>query len=289
MVSEPAVRVQGLRFRYAGSTGPALTEIRLEVPAGQLCAVVGPNCAGKSTLCRVLAGFVPQFFAGDVVGEVRVAGHDVLAMPPAELAGEVGLVFQNPFNQITGVQYTVTGEVAFGLENLGLPREEIVARTAEALAATGLAGEAERSPYELSGGQQQRLALASIIAMRPKVLVLDEPTAQLDPRGTRELFETLRRLTADRAVTVVLTEHKLEWLAAYADRVVVLEDGRIVADGSPREVLASERVAVCGVGRPRYTSVVAEARARGLLQAPDPLPVTLEQAVDVLRPLVRRP
>lgn len=228
----PAIVVRDFTYTYPASRRPAVCEINLELAGGQFLGIAGANLAGKSTLCYALSGFIPDFYNGTVAGEVRVAGHDLIHTPLAELAGEIALVFANPFNQITGARFTVREELAFGLENMGCPREEMLPRIDEALRLTGLADLAERSPYALSGGQQQRLAIASVMVMRPKVLVLDEPTSQLDPVGTREVFETLDGLTKS-GMTVVLAEHKLEWMAVHADRVLVLHEGKIVKDGPP--------------------------------------------------------
>jgi energy-coupling factor transport system ATP-binding protein len=188
------IRIEKLTYRYPETEQTILHEIDLTIPKGQFCGIVGPNEAGKSTLCYALTGFIPHFYHGDLSGQVIVAGKNVSETPLGELAGQIALVFQNPFNQITGSQFSVREEVAFGLENLGLPRELISKRVDWALSLMGLQDLSSRSPLDLSGGQQQRLALASMIAMRPSVLVLDEPTSQLDPAGTGDLFQALRRM-----------------------------------------------------------------------------------------------
>jgi energy-coupling factor transporter ATP-binding protein EcfA2 len=196
------------------------------------------------------------------------------------LAGTVGLVFSNPFNQITGARFTVRDEVAFGLENMGAPPEEMGPRVDAMLKFAGLADLAGRSPFALSGGQQQRLAIASVLVMRPKVIVLDEPTSQLDPIGSKEVFAVLRDLAATDEATVFLAEQKLEWVAAFADRVLVLHEGRLVADGPPGEILAAEDLARYGLEPTRYTQAARAARGAGLRDAADELPVTLEEAVE---------
>src|SRR3990172_2079003 len=175
------ITLQDLTYTYPGAEGPALSRLSVTVPAGQVCAVIGANGAGKPPLSHALPGFTPHFFGGTLQGEVRVADFSIPDTPLAELAGTTGLVFQNPFNQITGARFSVFDEVAFGLENLGIAREEILDRCRSALELTGLQVLADRSPFDLSGGQMQRLAIASMLAMRPRVLVLDEPTSQLDP------------------------------------------------------------------------------------------------------------
>jgi energy-coupling factor transporter ATP-binding protein EcfA2 len=278
------IRVGDLIYSYPTGASPALRGVSLDVPEGQFLALVGANGAGRSTLCYALSGFVPHFYKGDFSGSVVVAGHDVPHSTLGELAGEVGLVFSNPFNQITGACYTLRDEVAFGLENLGVPREEMIPRVEEAIDLAGLVGMEDRSPYALSGGQQQRLAIASVIVMRPRVLVLDEPTSQLDPVGSREVFELLDNLARRGGTTVVLVEQKLEWIAVHADRVVALHQGRIVADGKPREVLASPEVERIGVGSTRYTQTARDYGRREPESVDGPLPVTLEQTVEYLEP-----
>ena len=277
------IAVSGLHFRYAGAEQEALQGLDLSIGEGELVGVAGANGAGKSTLCYALTGYVPHFFSGRLQGSVSVAGHDVTRTPVSQLAADIGLVFHNPFNQISGARTTVLEEVAFGLENLGVEQALLRPRSMQALRATGLDDLADRSPYTLSGGEQQRLAIAAVMAMQPKVLVLDEPTSQLDPAGTRAIFEVLRRLARDGRTTIVLTEHKLGWLAAFVDRLVVLHAGRLVADGPPRDVLAEAVEQAWGVGATRYTRAGLAARQRGRLAAGTPLPVTLEQALEVLR------
>ena len=273
-----AVDIRKLTYTYPAAIAPALQDVDLQVPEGQFCALIGANGAGKSTLCYAIAGFVPHFYNGELRGSVQVAGIDVPSASLARLAGTVGLVFANPFNQISGARFTVRDEVAFGLENLGVPRSEMLVRTNEILAMAGLEHIAGRSPYALSGGQQQRVALAAVMVMRPQVLVLDEPTSQLDPTGTREVFEALAALAGQSHITVVLAEHKLEPIAAHADRVVVLAQGRIVADGSPANVLSSPDLERYGLLPTRYTQAARLAVARGLAQPAERLPVTLDEA-----------
>jgi energy-coupling factor transporter ATP-binding protein EcfA2 len=257
---------------------PALQNISLQVEEGEFVAVIGPNGAGKSTLCYTLAGFAPHFFKGELTGIVEVAGNESHNSTLSEWVLNVGLAFQNPFNQISGAKYTVFEELAFGLENIGIPRDEMKIRVADAMKLTGISELADRSPYSLSGGQQQRVALTSILVMQPKVLVLDEPTSQMDPIGTREVFGVIHSM-AERGMTVILVEHKVEWIARFADRVIALKDGEILLDGKPSEVLTSPLLPENGFGVSRYTSVARTAQERGLWNG-EKLPVTLEEAVE---------
>ncbi len=272
------VNLDNVTYKYPLTDSPALKEISLQVAEGEFVAVVGPNGAGKSTLCYALAGFVPHFFKGELTGTVEVDGKDLLKSTLSEWVLNVGLAFQNPFNQISGAKYTVFEELAFGLENIGVPRQEMKSRVEQAMNLTGISDLADRSPYSLSGGQQQRVALSSILVMQPKVLVLDEPTSQMDPIGTREVFGVIRTL-AEQGMTVVLVEHKVEWIAQFADRVIALHEGQILLEGTPSEVLTSDILEGKGFGISRYTSTAREAKKLGLWKK-EALPVTLDEAAE---------
>ncbi len=271
------IEVSNLTYTYLGSPTPALKDVTFQVEAGQLAVVIGANGAGKSSLCLALAGLIPALFHGQMAGAVTVDGMDTQSHAPGQLAGRVGLVLQNPANQISGMRYTVYEEVAFGLENLGAPRAEMPARIERALQHVGLAEQRQRSPYALSSGQQQRLALASILALEPAVLLLDEPTAMLDPRGRQDVFTIVQRLV-QAGTTVVLAEHHLEWIAQSADQVIALAQGEVLLQGAPQEVLTSPLLLEAGIGWLRYTQAAQAGVGRGLWPVERALPVTLEQA-----------
>jgi len=272
------VSIKNLTYQYPITDQPALREINLEVKEGEFVAIVGPNGAGKSTLCYTIAGFIPHFFRGDLTGQVQVAGLNTTQSTLNQWVLNVGLAFQNPFNQISGSKFTVYEEIAFGLENIGIPREEMRKRVEQTMALTGIDDLANRSPYALSGGQQQRVALASILVMQPRVLVLDEPTSQLDPIGTRQVFEVIKQMS-QQGMTVVMAEHKVEWVAAFADRVLALHQGQLLLAGTPREVLTAPELGQTGFSLSRYTAAAKEARRQNLYPQDHPLPVTLEEAV----------
>jgi energy-coupling factor transporter ATP-binding protein EcfA2 len=233
-MSGPSVlEVDGVRFAYRGHSALALDGIDLTVSSGELVVILGPSGAGKSTLCLCLNGLIPHVVRGELEGTVRVFGEDTTEHKVSELAGQVGLVFQDFEAQLFST--SVELEVAFGPENLAVPGEEIRTRVDEALRTVGLAGLERREPATLSGGQKQRLAIASVLALKPKVLVMDEPTTDLDPAGKESVFEVARRLRGQGA-TLVIVEHDTEE-AAKADRVLVLVAGRIIAEGPPEDVL----------------------------------------------------
>jgi energy-coupling factor transporter ATP-binding protein EcfA2 len=241
------IRARGVGFRYEGRAAWALRDLDLEVEAGECLLVLGPSGSGKSTLARALAGLVPRDVAGEWEGELQVAGLDTRSASPQALAARVGIVFQEPASQI--VMERVEDEIAFGLENRGWPLAEMRARVPVSLGEAGLTGTERRRCTTLSGGQQQRLALASVLAPRPGVLVLDEPTANLDPAGAAAFLERLGVLVRGRATTVVLVEHRVEAAWKLADRVLALDaTGRPIASGRPDEVLGRHGAALRGAG-----------------------------------------
>lgn len=272
------VELKNVTYKYPLTDSPALQNVNLHINEGEFVAIVGPNGAGKSTLCYTIAGFVPHFFKGELTGTVEVLGIETQNSSLHEWVLNVGLAFQNPFNQISGAKYTVFEEIAFGLENIGIPRDEMITRVEDAMKMTGISELADRSPYSLSGGQQQRVALTSILVMQPKVLVLDEPTSQMDPIGTREVFGVIRKM-AEQGMTVILVEHKVEWIAQFADRVIVLKDGQVLLEGTPSVVLTSRVLEQSGFGISRYTSVARKAQELGLWNNGQ-LPVTLDEAAE---------
>jgi energy-coupling factor transport system ATP-binding protein len=277
------IQLEKVTYTYPAVATPTLRELTLDIPEGQFCALIGANGAGKSTLGYTIAGFIPHFYHGNLEGKVSVAGKDTLSTPLNELVATIGLIFQNPFNQISSTKYTVREEIAFGLENLGVSRTKMNARIESVMALVGISDLAERSPLALSGGQMQRVAIASVLAMQPRVLVLDEPTSQLDPIGSREVFSAVRALSQAGGITVVMIEHKLEWVAAFADRVIALADGQSVADGSPDVVLTDSNLLALGIGQTRYTQAARLAQQRGFLASEIGLPVSLNQAVEVFQ------
>lgn len=270
----PVVQVENLRYRYPRQERLALDGITFSVEAGEFVGIIGPNRAGKSTLCQALVGLVPHFYKGAIGGRVVVAGLDVHRHTVAEVSRRAGLVFQSPFTQMSGAKFTVYEEVAFGLEHAGVPREEMRQRIDAALDLLGLTPFKGRSPFALSGGQMQRLAIASVLAMEPDVLILDEPTSQLDPAGTSEVFAAMSEL-CDQGMTVLVAEHKVERLAARADRILALHDGKMVAYDTPRAVFSRPELEELGLAVPPVTEA---ARRLGWRFEDGSYPVTIEEA-----------
>jgi energy-coupling factor transporter ATP-binding protein EcfA2 len=274
LAGEIAIKIENLSFTYSGGEKPALNKINLEIKRGEYLGIMGLNGAGKTTLGLSINGIVPQSTMGIYEGNVTVEGLDTSTTPVREMARTVGIVFDNPEFQMS--QVSAAEEVALGLENLGVPNEEMPPRVGAALGTVGLAGFEERSPMGLSGGQQQRLAIASVLAMQPKILFMDEPTSNLDPIGKEEVFELARKLNREEGMTVIVAEHEAEVLAAYADRIVVLHQGEIVMIGTPSEVFSrGAELAKIGLRVPQATELALSLTAAG---AKD-LPVTTDQAV----------
>jgi energy-coupling factor transporter ATP-binding protein EcfA2 len=263
------LEMRAVTYRYPGYAKQVLGGIDLTLADGEIVGLVGPNEAGKSTLCLVASGLAPASVGGTLGGEVRIDGTSIAGRRPFELASQVGLVFQNPNTQRSGVTATVFEEVALGPINLGLDVAETLQRARWAMATLGIADLGERDPMRLSGGQAQLVAIASILAMRPPHLVLDEPTAQLDPEGTRLVGEALRSL-AGTGTALLIAEHKTELLDAICDRVVALDGGHVALEGRSRTVLEDPALDAIGVERPARVRI-AEALATAGVSAPGPI------------------
>lgn len=247
----PLFEVKNLTYYYPETTRPALQNIHLAIEEGEFVLVVGGSGSGKSSLARALTGLIPDFYGGRIGGQVFLKGQNIQTLDRRQIAGTVGMVFQDPEQQLvmTGVQ----AEIAFGLENLGLPQAEMFRRVAEVVSFLNLTPIKPSFTADLSGGQKQKLALASILAMQPGVLILDEPTSQLDPAAAEEFFNLIKRLNEEMNFTVILVEQRLERCFHLADRVLVMENGSIVQDGSPAAAAAWQ----CVMGLPFMPPVAA--------------------------------
>ncbi|REJ24367.1 MAG: cobalt ABC transporter ATP-binding protein [Caldibacillus debilis] len=249
--------VEGLKYRYPGAERLALDDVSFEVNAGELTGIIGKNGSGKSTLCYALTGLVPHFFRGAYGGRVLLDGLEVKTSTVAEISRKAGLVFDNPFTQISAAKETVFEEIAFGLENAGVPREEMAERIGWSMKLLGIEGIREKNPFELSGGQMQRVAIAGMLVMKPDILILDEPTSQLDPQGTEEVFQVIRNL-AKEGMTILVAEHKVEKLAEYADKLLLLHDGKCAAFDAPKRVFSMENAESYGVELPLAAQIAKE-------------------------------
>ena len=270
------IEVKDLKYRYPGTTELALDGVSFTVEKGEFIGIAGENGAGKSSLSQALLGLIPQFYKGAYGGSVTVCGMDARSTPVSELCRHVGLVFQNPFNQLSGAKDTVYDEVGYGLQNLGFPPEEIRTRVESVLRCFGIWEYRDRNPFDLSGGQLQRVAICSVLAMKPDVLILDEPTSQLDPEGSEEVFHTVDELTK-MGITIIMIEQKIEKLAGYCDRVLLMHQGHVVDYDTPRKIFSREDLYDLGVNPPAYTRF---ARANALVFEDGTLPVTHAETLE---------
>lgn len=277
------IETRGLTYTYPGGTKPSLEDVSMKVERGEFVILTGPSGCGKTTLCRCFNGLIPHFYSGKLEGEAVVTNLKVNQSSIHELAQHVGLVFQNPENQLFAL--SIEKDVAFGLENLGMPREEIRKRVDWALQMTGIEELRERPPHELSGGQQQRVAIACVLAMQPDVMVLDEPTSFLDPVGAQKIFDVINQLNKKLGMTIILVEHRLDLASKYANHVIVMNEGKVVLDGAPREVFNSERARLIGVGIPKATRLYQLLEENGVHL--NGIPVTSQEASQLLREVLK--
>ncbi|MDR3354368.1 MAG: ATP-binding cassette domain-containing protein [Synergistaceae bacterium] len=266
------IKTAGLCFRYAGGGRNALSDIDLEINDGDFFGIIGSSGAGKSTLTYALNGLVPHHFRGDFAGEVTVNGLDTRRSAPEALARHVGSVFQDIDSQM--LASVVEDEILFGLENFAIPREEIERRVEDSLASTGISELRRRSVSSLSGGQKQKVAIAAIVALRPAIVVLDEPTGELDPQSSRRVFEILKDLNEDHGVTIVLVEQKIMLLCEFAKRLAVMGSGSLILSGPVKDVLShAEELEEAGVNIPRVAALARRLEERGLYQGDVPLDI----------------
>ncbi len=258
--------LESVTYRYAGAERPSLYDMDLQLEDGEVVGVVGASEAGKTTLCLVASGLAPRAIRGTLTGRLLIDGRDVAADRMHELAARIGVCFQDPATQLSGVNATVFEEVAFGPMNLGLPLAEVLTRTKEALSALGIDHLSEREPARLSGGQMQLVAIGGLLAMRPAHLVLDEPTAQLDPAGTLLVAKALARLASGGA-SILISEQKTDLLVRICDRVVALEQGRARLSGPAASVLADPTLETLGIAEPAAVRLQRRASQAGIDRA----------------------
>lgn len=272
------IECKNVTYSYPLTKEPAIKNLNLKIEQGKFYGVVGENGSGKTTFCALLRGFAPSIYKGELEGEILVEGKKTTEYG-GELSAKIGYVFQNPFTQISGVKDTVFEEVAYGLENFGVPVQEIEKRVVDVMRLTDIEALAMKSPFDLSGGQMQRVALASVIVLEPDILIIDEPTSQLDPEGTESVFAIIKALK-EKQKTIILVEHKIDLIAEYADEVLVLKEGQIIAAGDKREILSDMSLLERGVALPQVAILGSRLKERGLPLSE--IPVTEKQAIELI-------
>ena len=277
------IETKDLTYTYPGATKLSIEKVSITINKGDFVILTGPSGCGKTTLCRCFNGLIPHFYNGNLEGKIRVAGLNVVEQKIHQMARHVGLVFQNPENQLFAL--SVEKDVAFGLENFAMPRDEMRKRVDWALQMTGIRKLGERPPHELSGGQQQRVAIASVLAMQPDVMILDEPTSFLDPLGAEKIFEVINELNKKLKITIILVEHRLDLAAKYANHVIVMNNGKVALTGSPHEIFTSEEARLIGVGIPKSIKLYQHLKKNGIELKN--VPVTTEEASNLLRDVLK--
>ena len=247
------LKLENVNYKYPLEEKNTLQNINIEIKKGEFWAVIGKNGSGKTTLCNILRRFVPDFYKGELTGKITLEGKELKDYSQKEIVQKLGFVFQNPFTQISGVKNTV-----FEIEKLR-----------------------DKNPYNLSGGQKQRVALASIIAMNPDILVIDEPTSQLDPKGTEDIFKIIN-LMANEGKTIILVEHKLELIAEYAENILVLDEGEIILSGKANEVLNNKILLEKEIGMTQYSILAYELEKVGKAKFEE-IPITKEKVIELLK------
>ena len=275
------LKLENVNYKYPLEEKNTLQNINIEIKKGEFWAVIGKNGSGKTTLCNILRRFVPDFYKGELTGKITLEGKELKDYSQKEIVQKIGFVFQNPFTQISGVKNTVFEEIAYGLENLGIERETIISEVEKILKLLEIEKLRDKNPYNLSGGQKQRVALASIIAMNPDILVIDEPTSQLDPKGTEDIFKIIN-LMANEGKTIILVEHKLELIAEYAENILVLDEGEIILSGKASEVLNNKILLEKEIGMTQYSMLAYELEKSGKVELEE-IPITKEKTVELLK------
>lgn len=279
-MEQVVLEVKDLKFKYRDAKKRVLNGLNFQVKKGEFLCIIGQNGSGKSTLCNALVGLIPYYFSGKLKGQVLVDGIDTQESSIAELSSKIGLVFQNPFNQLSYTAGSVAEELAYGLGNKGVPREEMVKKVEYVAKLMRIDHIIHKNPLELSGGQVQRVAFGSTFIMEPSILVLDECTTQLDPLGSEEIFDIVKELNKN-GVTVIMVDHDMERVARCADRILVLDAGGQVALDTPQNIFGSPEIMSHHIGAPDYVAITRELKERGLYDGP--VKVIEEDTIELVR------
>lgn len=271
------IQLKNVSYRYPLDAEPTIKKLSMNIEAGKVYGMIGANQSGKTTICNMIRGFIPAMFFGEVSGEVLYKNKSIQEYNIGALAADIGYSSQNPFTQISGVKETVEEELAYGMENIGVPLPQMKARISELTELFHLEKILKKNPYELSGGQMQRVALASIVALDPGVIILDEPTSQLDPQSTEEIFNIVSMLKK-QGKTIILVEHKVDLLAEFCDDILLISGGKLVESGSAHQVLSDPKILKYGGDLPQVATFFLQQ-----LHATGEIPITLSEAIERLK------
>ncbi len=275
--------MQNLSYQYPGMDIPVLYEIDLQIAQGEFIVITGASGSGKTTLLRCCNGLIPYFYGGRLSGKLDIHGKNVYSTPTRELATEVGFVFQNPQNQL--ISATVEREIAFGLENLMTPPENIRKYVNEILRRFGIENLRQRPPHSLSGGEQQKVAIASVVAMNPSILIMDEPTANLDPVSAADIINLAKELNQQLNLTVIIVEHRLELILPLCSRLIVLKQGRKVIDLPPKKAIELDKLYEMNIGLPQISLLFRRIKKELNIQV-QYTPLVVNEAVEFLQQLM---
>lgn len=267
--------LKNVSYRYPLEEKQVVRNFTYCFEQGKVYGLIGENESGKTTLCNIIRGFIPELYRGKLEGEILINGRKIDTYGSGELASIVGYSFQNPFVQISGVKDNVYEEIAYGMENIGISRERMIERVDELVKIFHLEELVDKNPYELSGGQKQRVALASMIALDPEVVIMDEPTSQLDPKSTEDIFEIVNILKK-QGKTIILIEHKIDLIAEYCDSILLMHNGELVMHGESKEVLTDPKVLEYGGQLPQIVLYFLE---KGSVKGNE-IPLTVKKAVE---------
>lgn len=279
-MEQVVLEVKGLKFKYRDAEKWVLKGLDFQVKKGEFLCIIGSNGSGKSTLCNALVGLIPYYFAGKMKGQILVDGIDTRESSIAELSSRIGLVFQNPFNQLSYTAGSVAEELAYGLGNQGIPREAMVKRVEHVAKLMRIDHIIHKNPLELSGGQVQRVAFGSTFIMEPGILVLDECTTQLDPLGSEEIFDIVKELNKN-GVTVIMVDHDMERVARCADRILVLDQGEQAAVDTPGNIFGNPETMAHHIGAPDYVAITRRLKEQNLYDGP--VKVIEEETIKLVR------
>lgn len=275
------IEFKNFYFRYKGNEEYALNNINLKIDKNKFILLAGETGSGKTTLIRCMNGLIPQFYAGYYKGFVKVVEKDTTSTPIADLSTKIGIVFQNPENQL--IAMNVEHEIAFGMENLGIPREIIKKRLENIMQLAEIENISDKAPFEISGGEQQRVAIASILVLDPKIIVLDEPTANLDPLIAQKIIMLLKKIQEENEITIIISEHRMDLLIPIIDEVILMKEGRVLIHDKKDIVLNSIQFENLAINKPRIYSIFNHLKNENLIQTN--IPISIEDAIEILKNL----
>ena len=271
------IELQHINYRYPLTSDLTIKDLSLKVEPGEVLGVIGSNGSGKTTVCNIMRGFIPAFYKGELEGKVIFEDKPLDTSNLGRLAQKIGYAFQNPFTQITGVKYTVYDEIGYGLENLSVPREEANKKVEQVIELLNLQKIRNQNPYDLSGGQKQMVALASVIVLDPELIILDEPTSQLDPSSTLAVYNIVKNLKK-QGKTIIIVDHKVDLLAQVCDEIAVIQDGQLVVKGETHHVFSDEKVVAAGGQIPEVSAFYLKKYPKS-----KQVPVTVDEAYEMLK------